>query len=114
MMMSMVRIPPSQTCFAIRNTLVSYKNVRTALLCVNNAPSSGSFLPTFRDNVSFPSSEFKNPNKACSPRTQFIYGGVWAVKSLISLVSADRVDESCLDVGGAVVGIETVYMILER
>jgi len=32
------------------------------------AASSGSFLPTFQDNPSFPSSLFKNPKRAITPK----------------------------------------------
>jgi hypothetical protein len=36
------------------------------------AGSSGNFLMTYWDNLLFPSSGFKNPNKACSPNTEFM------------------------------------------
>jgi hypothetical protein len=54
------------------------------------AASISNFLPTFRDILWLPSSRFKNKNKACSPNTEFINRGLWAVKSLSSVVSVNR------------------------
>ena len=53
----------------------------------------------FRTTYRFPSQDSRIQKKACSPNTEFIYGRVWVVKSLSSMVSANRVDASGWDGG---------------
>ena len=45
------------------------------------AVSSGNLLPVFWDNVLVPSSEVKNPKKACCPSVEFIQGRLSSVVS---------------------------------
>jgi hypothetical protein len=57
------------------------------------AASSGNYLPTCRYKLSVLSSGIKNPKRKPVAPIPSIYIGksVWAVKSLISVVSANRV-----------------------
>jgi len=48
------------------------------------AASSGNFLPTFWDSLSFPSSEFKNPNKEITT-TRCVMTQKSAVRSLLAV-----------------------------
>ena len=56
--------------------------------------SSGSFLPTFRDNLTVPSSGVKNPKDSLLSQCWVYVGNIVEVRRFCSVVSANRVDVS--------------------
>ena len=63
------------------------------------ALSSGNFVPMFRDNLSVPFLGFKNPKETLLSNTEFIEGRMWTLKTLSSVVSANRVVASVWEGG---------------
>ena len=94
---------------------VYFSTVSTAVICMISgflryvdenctrlgyyAVSGGNFLPTFWDNLSVPSSGFKNLKENLWPQYGVIEGWVWTVQSLSKMVSANRVVASVWDGG---------------
>ena len=57
-------LPATNSCYTMRRREVA----ETCALLDSFSASSGNILPTFRDNLSAPSSGFKNPNESLLPK----------------------------------------------